>query len=277
MAVIKLDYIPGSYEAITDEPLDDTPVLNTWYHFTIDGWSHAMSDIVLKQGGSVVPTSAYELTIDEKYKAREVSESGKTLYGLWRIVDGTYDAIATTISGNNFASYVSNENVQAQIDAIPTPTQSDWAETNTADVTYIKNKPIPLTSLFIGNKTSSQSLANNAHTIITWNELTDANSEFISTTFTAKTTGVFSLSANIAVTKATSSTNHGIVVFFYLNGSPIAKNEFSSVDWTSYGLTLSTVVPLSIGDKIYFDIYTSGTLTATAAYAQARCSIIQIR
>lgn len=132
MAVAKLDYIPGDFEGLTDEPLDDSPVLNTWYHFTINGWSHVFSDIVLKQGGTPLPGAAYELEIDTKYTEREVSESGKTIYGLWRIVDGTYDEIATTISGNNFASYVSNENTQSQLDEFLSELNSFTA----ADVDY---------------------------------------------------------------------------------------------------------------------------------------------
>jgi len=109
MAITKFNYVPGAYEAITDEPLDDSPVLNTWYYFEINGWSHVISDVVLKQGGTPLPGTAYELTVDTKYTNLENGESGKTLYGLWRIVDGTYDLIATTVSGNNFGSYVDNE------------------------------------------------------------------------------------------------------------------------------------------------------------------------
>lgn len=117
MPITKRNYQPGVYEAITDEPLDDVaPVLNTWYYFKVDGWSHVLSDVVLKQSGTPIPGTAYELTEDEKYTDREAGESGKTLYGKWRIVDVAYDLIATTISANNFGSYVDNEAIKKKFD-----------------------------------------------------------------------------------------------------------------------------------------------------------------
>lgn len=122
MALTRLNYEPGVFEAATDETLDDSPVLNTWYNFSIDEWKHVFSDIVLKQGGTAIPTSAYELSIDTKYTDREAGESGKTLYAQWRIVDNTYAGITTTISGNNFGTYVDNETVKSKIDATKTLT-----------------------------------------------------------------------------------------------------------------------------------------------------------
>lgn len=119
MAITQLNYSPGIYEVITDEALDGLPVLNTWYYLKIDGWSHVISDIVLKQGGTPLPGAAYELTVDTKYTDREVNESGKTLYAKWRIVNGTYDLIATTVSGNNFGTYVDNETVKSKLAALP--------------------------------------------------------------------------------------------------------------------------------------------------------------
>jgi len=132
MAITQYNYSPGVYEAITDEALDDSPVLNTWYYFAVDGWDHTISNVVLKQGGSAIPESAYELTIDQKYTDSEENESAKTLYAMWRIVDDSYDLIATTVSGNNFGSYVDNENIKAQLDAFSAELSSFTA----ADVSY---------------------------------------------------------------------------------------------------------------------------------------------
>jgi hypothetical protein len=124
MAITQYNYSPDTYEAITDEALDDSPVLNTWYYFEIDGWKHTISDVVLKQAGVELPTSAYELTIDQKYTDSEENESGKTLYAMWRIVDGSYDLIATTVSGNNFGSYVDNETIAGKLDTLQTEIDS---------------------------------------------------------------------------------------------------------------------------------------------------------
>lgn len=119
MALTRLNYAPGQYETCTNETLTPaSPVLNTWYHFEIGDWKHLLSDIVLKQGGSAIPAAAFELAEDTKYTAREATESGKTIYAKWRIVDGDYDAIATTVSGNNFGSYIDNEKLDARLDAL---------------------------------------------------------------------------------------------------------------------------------------------------------------
>jgi hypothetical protein len=142
MAVTKLNYVPGASETLTNEPLDDLPVLNTWYYFAIDGWSHVMSDIVLKQSGSPIPGTAYELTIDDKYTDLEADESGKTLYAMWRIVDGTYDLIATTLSGSNFGTYVDNERVQAKLDLI----QPDLAYGRIKQIEWTTNTTITVSA-----------------------------------------------------------------------------------------------------------------------------------
>lgn len=119
MALTRLNYAPGQYETCTNEVLiPSSPVLNTWYHFEIGDWKHLLSDIVLKQGGSAIPAAAFELAEDTKYTAREVTESGKTIYAKWRIVDTDYDAIATTVSGNNFGSYIDNEKLDSRLDAL---------------------------------------------------------------------------------------------------------------------------------------------------------------
>lgn len=119
MALTRFNYQPGQYETCTDETLvPASPVLNTWYNFEIGDWKHAISDVVLKQGGLAIPTSAYELAIDTKYTAREVGESDKTIYAKWRIVDATYDEIATTVSGNNFGTYIDNAKLDSRLDAL---------------------------------------------------------------------------------------------------------------------------------------------------------------
>jgi hypothetical protein len=119
MALARFNYQPGQYETCTDETLiPASPVLNTWYNFEIGDWKHAISDVVLKQGGIAIPASAYELAIDTKYTAREAGESGKTVYAKWRIVNATYDEIATTVSGNNFGTYIDNAKLDSRLDAL---------------------------------------------------------------------------------------------------------------------------------------------------------------
>jgi hypothetical protein len=119
MALTRFNYQPGQYETCTDETLiPASPVLNTWYNFEIGDWKHALSDVVLKQSGVAIPTSAYELAIDTKYTAREVGESGKTVYAKWRIVNATYDEIATTVTGNNFGTYIDNAKLDSRLDAL---------------------------------------------------------------------------------------------------------------------------------------------------------------
>ena len=131
MALSKLNYIPGTVEAATDEPLiPASPVLNTWYPFKVGDWEHAFADIVIKQGGSAIPASAYELEIDKRYTAREASATGKTVYSRWRIIDAAYDATATTISGNNFGSYIDNEYLKARFDSIAAPPAADVSYDN---------------------------------------------------------------------------------------------------------------------------------------------------
>lgn len=119
MALTRFNYQPGQFEACTDETLTPaSPVLNTWYNFEIGDWKHAISDVVLKQSGSPIPESAYELAIDTKYTTREAGESGKTVYAKWRIVNATYDEIATTVSGNNFGTYIDNAKLDSRLDAL---------------------------------------------------------------------------------------------------------------------------------------------------------------
>jgi len=119
MALTRFNYNPGQYETCTDETLvPASPVLNTWYNFEIGDWKHAISDVVLKQAGSPIPEAAYELAIDTKYTAREAGESGKTVYAKWRIVNATYDEIATTVSGNNFGTYIDNAKTDSRLDAL---------------------------------------------------------------------------------------------------------------------------------------------------------------
>lgn len=115
MAITKLNYVPGESETITDETLSPAaPVIDTWYHFEIGDWSHVMSDIVLKQSATPIPTNAYELAIDTKYTAREAAETGDTLYAMFKITNGTYAGILTTISGENFGTYVDNESIESR-------------------------------------------------------------------------------------------------------------------------------------------------------------------
>jgi hypothetical protein len=128
MAITKLNYVPGAFEAVTAETLDDTPVLNTWYSFTIDGWKHALADVDLIQGGSSIPSAAFEISLDTEYTARETTESGKSIYGAWRIVNATYAGITTSITGYNFGSYVDNEGVNSKIDALETLIPADASE-----------------------------------------------------------------------------------------------------------------------------------------------------
>lgn len=118
MPATKLDYVPGAYEALTSETLDDTPVNNTWYHFNLDGWPLAMSDIVLvSDGDTLVLGTDYELAADAGYTSEEVSQSGKTVYAMWRIINASYEGLAVIMSGNNFGSYVSNEAMKDYVDA----------------------------------------------------------------------------------------------------------------------------------------------------------------
>ena len=258
MAVTKLDYIPGSYEAITDEPLDDTPVLNTWYHFTIEGWSHAMSDIALKQGGSVIPTSAYELTIDTKYTAREVSESGKTLYGLWRIVDGTYDAIATTISGNNFASYVSNENVQAQIDAIP---------------------PIPtIPTSYVFASIASQIFADTTPFFPNITESVDNDNEFTANTFTAKVAGLFSAKFSGSLFfNGTTGVNQRQEIDILKNGSSISMAGWEGAESRTVDLCTTIDIELAVGETLTFSCVANSAVSYENKILEGRISITQLR
>lgn len=116
MAITKLNYVPGAFEAITDEAIEDVPALDTWYYFKLDTWVHLMADIVLKQSAVVIPESAYELTKDTKYTSRETNESAKIVYAKFKITNVTYAGIATTISGSNFGTYVDNEGVQEKLD-----------------------------------------------------------------------------------------------------------------------------------------------------------------
>jgi hypothetical protein len=119
MALTRFNYQPGQYETCTDETLvPASPVLNTWYNFEIGQWKYALADVVLKQSGVAIPTSAYELAIDTKYTTKEAGESGKTVYSKWRIVNATYDEIATTVSGNNFGTYIDNAKLDSRLDAL---------------------------------------------------------------------------------------------------------------------------------------------------------------
>ena len=115
MALSKLNYNPGVSETATDEPLADTPVLNTWYNFRIGNYSHAFADVVLKQAAVALPAAAFELAPDSKYTDAEVGKSDKTIYGMWRIVDAGYAGNATTISGENFGSYLDNEIMERRL------------------------------------------------------------------------------------------------------------------------------------------------------------------
>lgn len=110
MAITKRNYIPGDYETFTNESIG-TPVLNTWTPFSLDGLFNfdVADDIVLSQDGSVVPSSAYELKTDSTYTAREKDYSGLTLVKMFRITNASYAGVATTASGKNFGSSVSNE------------------------------------------------------------------------------------------------------------------------------------------------------------------------
>ena len=110
MAITRRNYTPGQYENFTNEPVG-TPVLNTWYTFQLDGLFSfdVANDVILYQGGSPIPTSAYELSTDATYTAREVDFSGLTLVKMFRITNATYAGIATTASGKNFGSAVDND------------------------------------------------------------------------------------------------------------------------------------------------------------------------
>jgi hypothetical protein len=110
MAITRRNYTPGQYETFTNEPVG-TPVLNTWYPFQLDGLFSfdVADDVILYQGGSPIPSSAYDLSTDATYTAREASFSGLTLVKQFRITNATYAGIATVASGKNFGSAVDND------------------------------------------------------------------------------------------------------------------------------------------------------------------------
>lgn len=117
MSVSKRNYIRGDYETITAEPVG-SPVLDEWTYFVLDGFfKFEVADVSLSQGGSPIPSSAYELAIDEKWTAEEAKSGGtaSTLYKMFRVTDVTYAGIATTIAGKNFGSMVDNEAVWSVI------------------------------------------------------------------------------------------------------------------------------------------------------------------
>lgn len=113
MPLSKLDYIPGDYDAVSSQAMDDIPINNTWYHFSVDGFKHAMSDLVLvSDGDTLVLGTDYELATDTNYTSEESGQSGKTVYAMWRIINDVYEGLTMTVSGNNFGAYISNEVIE---------------------------------------------------------------------------------------------------------------------------------------------------------------------
>ncbi len=121
MSIDRMNYIPGQSETISAVSVG-YPVLNEWTYFKLDGhFKFEMANVSLSQGGSAVPTAAYELAIDNTWTENEADYSGDTLYAMFRIIDDTYDAIETFVSGKNYGSMVDNEAVKSWGQTVTSP------------------------------------------------------------------------------------------------------------------------------------------------------------
>jgi hypothetical protein len=123
------DIKPGVFETISNVFIG-TFVLNEWTHFKLDGdYKFLLSDIVIKEGGTTIPGSNYEIAPDTKATTQESGLSGKTLYGQIRITNITYTGVELNVSGSNFGSYVSNEsNVEYIDDQLLSKTETEGSD-----------------------------------------------------------------------------------------------------------------------------------------------------
>lgn len=100
---------PGTFETITNVSIG-TFTQNVVTNFKLDGnYPFLLSDIVIKQGATIISASNYTLSIDTAATTQESGQTGKILHGAIKITNPTYAGVELNVSGSNFGSYVSNE------------------------------------------------------------------------------------------------------------------------------------------------------------------------
>ena len=87
---MQYDVKPGTFETISDVSIG-TFAQNVVTNFKLDGkYPFLLSDIVIKQGATVVSASNYTLSIDTNATSQESGQTAKTLYGAIKITNITY-------------------------------------------------------------------------------------------------------------------------------------------------------------------------------------------
>jgi hypothetical protein len=111
MAVTKLNYVPGEFEAVTAEASGVITFGASQYFVLLDSFKFVLADVAAYADGVLMLPSEYTLYTDVKYTNLESTRSTKTLYAKIEVTNAAHDGKALTVDGNNFGSYTDNEAV----------------------------------------------------------------------------------------------------------------------------------------------------------------------